>query len=167
MKKINCTKEKLKELFPYYWKNKSRISISCLDENSADKLMSLIKFNRVDKQLKILEAFSKPDAVEKLSEYLELCDGDPYSLLNRFSRSDIFFPTDIILNIAQHFKFKMKFIDENKKETIIEKPLNLPLESLNFPNNYADYKNNIEFEIKQIIKPDSKEKEIEIKYSKI
>ena len=167
MKKINCSQEKLKELFPYYWKNKSRISISCLDENSADKLMSLIKFNRVDKQLKILEAFSKPDAAEKLSEYLELCGGDPYSLLNRFNNFYIFGPTNINLIIAQHFKFKMKFIDENKKETIIEKPLNLPLESLNFPNNYADFKNNIEFEIKQIIKPDSKEKEIEIKYSKI
>ena len=134
LKKIKCSKKQMEELFPYYWKNKSRISISCLNEDDADYLMSLIDINNIKEQIDYLKSFSS-------------------------SQKDL--GPVVTLKLNQKFKFKFKYIDENQKETYIySEPFTLPEEHKSNNKYDFNYNNNIEFELE--LKQNSIEKELKI-----
>ena len=136
LKKIKCSKKQMEELFPYYWKNKSRISISCLNEDDADYLMSLIDINNIKEQINYLKSFSS-------------------------SQKDL--GPVVTLKLNQKFNFKVKIIDENQKETYIhDKLLILPEEYHSKNGKDISYKNNIEFEFVQF----DKQNELKVNYQK-
>ena len=146
LKKIKCSKEEMKELFPYYWKNKSRISISCFNEDEADHLMSLINKDNFENQIKFLDSFSSSKSFQSLFKFLDICGGDVNKLLDKFLiRYGI--PPYIDVKINQKFQFKFKHIDENQKETYIySEPLTFPEEDISGYNWDFNHNNDIEFE---------------------
>ena len=163
LKKIKCSKEQMKELFPYYWKNKSRISISCFNEDDADHLMSLINKDNFNNQIKFLKTFSDSKKfLDKLYKHFEKCNWDINMLLRGFAVGLKLEPY-ITLKVNQKFKFKVKVIDENHKEIYIyDKQLILP-EEYNSKNGWnIVYTNNIEFEFAQ----SDKQNELTINYQK-
>ena len=151
LKKIKCSKKQMEELFPYYWKNKSRISISCLNEDDADYLMSLIDINNIKKQINYLKSFSS--SKQKILYIIH----DPN--FNRLSGG--FEGPVVTLKLNQKFKFKFKYIDENQKETYIySEPFTLPEEHKSNNKYDFNYNNNIEFEL--VLKQNSFEKNLKI-----
>lgn len=162
LKKIKYPKEQMKELFPYYWKNKSRISISCFNEDDADHLMTLIKKDNFANQIKFLESFSSTKNLDKLNELFEKSYGNINELLRGIARG-LKLSLYITFKVNQKFKIKVKIIDENQKETYIySKHIILPEE-----NNYKDgwdisYTNNILFKLDK----SNKQNELNINYEK-
>ena len=151
LKKIKCSKKQMEELFPYYWKNKSRISISCLNEDDADYLMSLIDINNIKEQIDYLKSFSS--SKQKILYIIH----DPN--FNRLSGG--FEGPVVTLKLNQKFKFKFKYIDENQKETYIySEPFTLPEEHKSNNKYDFNYNNNIEFEL--VLKQNSFEKNLKI-----
>jgi len=165
LKKIKCSKEQMKELFPYYWKNKSRISISCFNEDDADHLMSLINKDNFNNQIKFLESFSSSQSFQSLFNYLDICGGNVDKLLDSFfiSYSE---PPRITVKINQKFQFKLKQIDENKKETYIySEPLTFPVKNISNYDWDFNHNNDIEFEFE--LKQNTLEKKLKlINYTK-
>ena len=150
----------MEELFPYYWKNKSRISISCFNEDDADHLMSLINKNNFNNQIKFLESFSSSQSFQSLFTYLDICNGDVGQLLDKFVFMRGLVPL-ITVKVNQKFRCKFKHIDENQKETYIySEPFTLPEEDKSDHKYDFNYNNNIEFELE--LKQNSLEKELKI-----
>ena len=68
IKKLEFKKEELKEYFPYYWKNRSRISVSCLNDDDADELFSFVNKGNVKKQIEVLKLFNdNPELSEQFN----------------------------------------------------------------------------------------------------
>ena len=68
IKQLEFKKEELKKYFPYYWKNRSRISVSCLNEDDADELFSFVNKGNIKKQIEVLKLFNdNPELSEQFN----------------------------------------------------------------------------------------------------
>ena len=68
IKNLEFKKEELKKYFSYYWKNRSRISVSCLNDDDADELFSFVNKGNIKKQIEVLKLFNdNPELSEQFN----------------------------------------------------------------------------------------------------
>jgi hypothetical protein len=158
VRKIDCEEKVKEELFPYFWKNNPRISITCLNAETANKLLSKINNENIDSQIKLLELFDDKKCIDKIISY-----GNYHGGISNFLK-DIISPIDLKMN--QKFRFILKS-NEKGNETILEsESIIFSPENININVKKYEYNNIIEFEIHEINDPSSNKKQLKIEYKK-
>jgi hypothetical protein len=173
VKNLKFEKELMEKLFPYFWTNKSRIIISCLDEEKVDPLIDMICEGKTDKILSYLSNNSKDDDLtnkdnDKMDKLRKVIIGGDilYKIYHRRIRDFL----NRLLNKKMVKDFKPKILKD------LVKKLDLPRSNLiqcfyrwrfmkkKNNNNKNVYKDKIDFTMKQkfnfeIINLDEKKKE--------
>ena len=158
VRKIDCEEKVKEELFPYFWKNNPRISITCLNAETANKLLSKINNENIESQIKLLELFDDKKCIDTIISY-----GNYHGGISNFLE-DIISPIDLKMN--QKFRFILKS-NEKGNETILEsESIIFSPENININVKEYEYNNIIEFEIPEINDPSSNKKQLKIEYKK-
>jgi len=158
IKKIECEDKVKEELFPYFWKNRSRISVTCLNEKDADNLLNRINNENIQPYIKLLDMFQDKKNVDQILHYGNISGG----ISNFFE--DI--QSSINFKMNQKFIFTLKS-NGNNNETISESvPVVLSPETISFHGHEYEYNNIIEFEISEIFDTSSNKKTLKIENKK-
>ena len=159
VKNIECEDTNKEKYFPYFWKNRSRISITCLDEKDADNLMKVINGENIKSQIKLLNMCQDKKCLDKILYYGEISGG----ISNFF---DVI-QSAINFKMYQRFIFAFNSIGNNNETVPQTLTVILSPESISFHGHEYEYNNNIEFEINEIIDSSSNKKNLKIEYKKI
>ena len=158
VREIDCEEKVKEELFPYFWKNNSRISITCLNPKFANKLLSKINNENIESHIQLLEIIEDQQCIDKIIFYSKYYGG-----LSNFFK-DIVSPIDLKMN--QKFRFIIKS-NEQGKETVLEsESIIFSPENININVKAYEYNNIIEFEIHEINDPSTNKKQLKIDYRK-
>ena len=158
VKNIECEDKVKEELFPYFWKNRPRILITCLNEKDADNLLNAINKENLQSQIKLLKMFPDKKTLDEILFYGSIHGG----ISNFFNiiRSSINF------KMNQKFFFTIKSNGKNNETVSKNISVILSPESISFLGHEYEYNNNIEFEINEIIDSSSNKKDFKIEYKK-
>lgn len=173
LKTINNLKiknELMKDLFPFFWKNKSRLIISCIDEDEKEKIISYLcgdrsKLNIIgnnkcskndDKKQKKEELINpkKTDLindknnVEKIKKFenLKIIKKEEITFSEKTCHTNKTIESVNYLAIKQKFNFKIILDQKDNNNYIQFNPIILSPEIMKINNNY-EYINDISFEI--------------------
>ena len=59
LKKLKFDEKLMEELFPYYWKNKVKMSINCFKEKDIEKLLNNIDKDNIHSFINLLDTYNK------------------------------------------------------------------------------------------------------------
>ena len=158
VKNIECEDTNKEKYFPYFWKNRSRISITCLDEKDADNLMKVISGENIKSQIKLLNMCQDKKCLDKILYYGTISGG-----ISNFL--DVI-QSAINFKMNQKFIFTFKSIGNNNETVSQTVTVILSPESISFIGHEYEYNNNIEFEINEINDSSSNKKNLKIEYKK-
>ena len=75
IKKLEFDKEKMKKYFPKYWRNRTRIAISFINEDDADELLSCVNEGDIKQQIKFLKLYNdNPEIRNELKNNNNNCE---------------------------------------------------------------------------------------------
>lgn len=174
VKNLKLEKDLMKGLFPYFWRNKSKIIISCVDEEEIEPFIDIIcegGFDKLLSNLSNIDESNKKDKNEniftKLFKKKDDKKNNPHSDINNddINHKNIVYKDKLGCIIKQKFNFEIIKLDEKKKENLIYKE-SLPTKSVEIQfNNDIVYNDICDFKI--IIPQNSVTKEINNKDIKI
>ena len=158
VKKLECEDKDKEELFPYFWKNRPRILITCLNEKDADNLLNKINKENIQSQIKLLEMCRDKKILDE-TLYCGSSHGGMSNFLNVIQSS-------INLKMNQNFNFILKSKGKNNETISQSVSVILSPENISFHGHNYEYNNIIEFEINEIIDSSSNKKDHKIEYKK-
>ncbi len=176
LEKLKIDKNKMKDLFSYYWSHKTKFSLNFFKDDDISNILSNLDPENTELQSKLLCAFKNSTDLEKFTKYLDKYKGKMGKLFSALSNgyssgsgsSYYSGPTENNLNLNQEFRFKKKILDENKNEKIIySKPLIIKQENIKYYGSYYNYINKLEFELEELFDPLTSKKEMKIKCLKL
>ena len=147
---LTINKELMKDLFPFFWKNKSRIIMDCIDEDEKERILSFLcgekkimhnNDNNERRKFDYKKRFEYLD-ISKRNELMIISKKTGLSTPNEFK----ILVKNLDLTIQQKFNFKIIMDEKDKNNYIQCKPIILPKEVIKIKSN-IEYKNNINFEI--------------------
>ena len=175
LEKLKINKEKMSESFIFYWKNKKELSVNCFKDDDISNILSSLDAENIQQQAKLLRTFQDPSNMSNLLKCMEKYEGKMEKLFSDLnngyssgsSSSGSSGPSENNFNLNQEFRFKKKFLDENKNEKIIySQPIIIKQENIKYCGSYYNYINKLEFELEELFDPLTSKKKIIIKYSK-
>ena len=161
--------EKLKEeLFPYYLKNRNKMSMNCFEEKTIEKLFNNIDKDNIHSLINLCDFYNTKNYNGLFDELLKNCGENEYmdlfdNLLKKCGGGNSYMALELLcarygllfgkvkLKINQQFSFKTKLFDNNQKQITIETgPLIYSSKAIHRNGNEITFSKNIEFEVNQI-----------------
>ena len=166
VKNLKLEKELMKKLFPYFSANKSRIIISCLDEEKVDPLIDMICEGTIDNLFsKNNDKSNNKDNIENILKEDKKNNTPSDNFNGNNNKGEKFIVKDHVgFKMKQKFNFEIINLDNKKKENPIHKET-LPINDLKILfNNDIMYNQTLDF---KIIIPENVTKEKNYKDIKI